>query len=112
MPCGAPLSNTRVSLSGGLLAIFLAGPAHLTQAIPVARHKIQALLSSRSGEPGGSGCVVSTAELLGLGPPAQLSGMGSLSDFVCDCRHPRERIAFGDTRYRLSRTIFGLHYIL
>lgn len=93
-----PLFPTLWLLSGDLVAMFLACTAHLAQAAPVARHKIQALLHRRAGEPGGSGWVVGAAELPALRAPAQLAGMVSLFDFVCGCQSPREHIAFGNTR--------------
>ena len=55
------------------------------------------------------GCVVGAAEPLALGAPAWLAGMGNLSDFLTGCHFRREHIAFGNTRYQLSRTTFDSH---
>lgn len=66
----------------------------------------------RSGEPTGSKCMVGAKELLALGPPACLVGVGSLSDFLCGCHCPRKHIVFGNTRCQLSRTTFDLHQTL
>lgn len=40
MPCRVSLSNTTVILSGDLLAVLLAGTAHLTRAIPGTRSRL------------------------------------------------------------------------